>query len=597
MHPVSTRSKFLAINTHFKLLLSVLSLTFLVNCQNQTLSENSVSPYDFPYGYPGTDYPVAGGHKIYGHESGPNLGEPIFNGQVKRVAQHALFLIQTNRATEAIAYADEYQARQPGYMDHELHFMRAMAYSQLGQPDMALTSMRAAFDTREISPQRFIAGPRRMFTELYKHPDFQALLDNHKFDLVHGPMLGAMTDRSVSIWMRTVTETTVRVAVSVAEDMSDARIFGPVTSRSKDDYTVVVEITDLKPETHYYYNVLLGEEQHVVAESHQQFRTYPLQNQPASFHVVFGGCSGFVPFNERMWDTIRGYNPLAMLTLGDNVYIDDPESPDQQRLMYYQRQSRPEWRRLVGATPIYAIWDDHDFAKNDSWGGPEIDVPYWKPMVLDIFKQNWVNPSYGLPNRPGVWFDFHIADVHFILLDGRYYREHSNRFDDGGEPVENPSMLGPEQLAWLKSTLINSDATFKVLISSVPWNLDSKGGRGSFDTWNGYLQEHETILSWINEYSVNGVVLASSDRHRSDAWLIERDDSYNLYEFSSGQFTNQHTHNVLEGAIFGYNEKQSFGYLEFDTEAADPSVTYKIVNIDGQIMESLTVRLSQLMNP
>ena len=218
-------------------------------------------------------------------------------------------------------------------------------------------------------------------------------------------------------------------------------------------------------------------------------------------------------------------------------------------------------------------------------------------MVWEIFKQNWVNPGYGDGERPGVWFDFHIADVHFILLDGRYYREHNGRYDDGGEPVENPSMLGPHQLEWLRKTLAQSDATFKVLISPVSWHVDSKGGQGNLDTWSGYLEEREAIFSWIREQDVSGVVLLSSDRHRSDAWLTEREDSYDLYEFGSAHFTNQHTHRVMEGSLFGYNEKNSFGYLHFDTEAEDPEVTYKILSIDGQVQETLTVKLSQLNNP
>jgi alkaline phosphatase D len=580
----------------FLLFAGIFAMAQGVFAQSQPSSVIPVSPYDFPFGYPGQGYPVAGAHNIY-VVGGPDLGSPVFNGQVKRVAQHALFLIQTGRAEEALEYADEYQSRLPGYMDHELHFMRAMAYSQLGRSEKALASMQSALDTYEISPQRFIAGPRRMLSQLHRHPDFIALLEKHKNDLVHGPMLGAMTESSARIWVRTVTETPVRVAVSTSPDMSNSRIYGPVMSQSEDDYTAEVQINDLKPNTQYYYHVLLGRERHVVQKKHQKFRTYPMKNEPASFEIVFGGCSGFVPFNERMWDTVRRFNPLAMLTLGDNVYIDDPESPDQQRLMYYQRQSRPEWRRLVGSTPVYAIWDDHDFGKNDSWGGPEIDTPYWKPMVLEIFKQNWVNPSYGLSERPGVWFDFQIADVHFIMLDGRYYREHSNRFDDGGEPVENPSMLGPHQLEWLKETLTQSDATFKMLVSPVPWHLEAKGGRGGLDAWSGFRKERETIFSWIRDYDISGVVLLSSDRHRSDAWLTERENSYDLYEFASGQFTNQHTTRLIEGALFGYNEKQSFGYLQFDTEAQDPTVTYRIVNIDGLIQETLTVRLSQLSNP
>ena len=48
------------------------------------------------------------------------------------------------------------------------------------------------------------------------------------------------------------------------------------------------------------------------------------------------------------------------------------------------------------------------------------------------------------------------------------------------------------------------------------------------------------------------------------------------------------------GAIFSYNEPQSFGLVTFDTTLDDPQVTYEIVNIDGEKPHSLTVKRSEL---
>ena len=65
------------------------------------------------------------------------------------------------------------------------------------------------------------------------------------------------------------------------------------------------------------------------------------------FTIAFGGGSGYVPENERVWNTIGALEPRAVLLLGDNVYIDDPETPEMQRFHYYRRQSQPEWMRLA----------------------------------------------------------------------------------------------------------------------------------------------------------------------------------------------------------------------------------------------------------
>ncbi len=563
-----------------------------------------VSPYDFPYGYPFPDYPLAGAsHPSIANDYMDSEPSPP-NHFPKRVAQYPLRLIQTDRIEEAIEYTYRFLEEYPRLIDEEIYFMRAMAQAQDGKIDEAANSLKLAIDQAGLPPQRFLAGPRRMFAPMHNHPVFVNLWEQHKYDLVHGPMLGAMTDNSVRVWVRTVIETPVRIAVSTSPDMKDPMITQAVTSKASDDYTAVVPVKNLQPDTRYYYSVILGKmDKHAKSEgreirkSHQTFRTSPGPDESTRFQVVFGGCAGYVPYNERVWDLVRRFEPRAFLTLGDNVYIDDPESPDQQRLMYYQRHSRPEFRRLAGSTPVYAIWDDHDFGMNDSEGGPEIDIPYWKPMVLEIFKENYVNPSYGADDRPGVWFDFEIADVHFIMLDGRYYREYGGRWSEDRERIENASMLGPVQKQWLKQTLRDSDATFKVVASPVPWKYDAKGtGRGRLDGWYGYADERDEIFSWITEHQIEGVVLLSGDRHRSDAWLIEREDSYDFFEFSSAQFTNEHTHSLIDGSLIGYNDKNSFGLLTFNTDADDPEVIYQIVDIDGYIQDTLKVKLSRLSN-
>ncbi|NNC90018.1 MAG: alkaline phosphatase family protein [Akkermansiaceae bacterium] len=304
------------------------------------------------------------------------------------------------------------------------------------------------------------------------------------------------------------------------------------------------------------------------------------------FTIAFGGGAGYVVENERMWDTIRAIDPRALLLLGDNVYIDDPETPAMQRFHYYRRQSQPEWGQLARRVPIYAIWDDHDFTTNDGWGGPEIDKPAWKREVWKIFRENWDNPSYGGGEaHPGCWFDFTIGKVHFIMLDGRYYRE-SPKGDD-------PSMLGPVQMEWLRKAL-RQPATFTVICSNVP--MAPKVKPGSKDTWDGYDGERRRLYQFIADEKIPGVIVLSADRHRSDAYRIDTkiDGMYPLYEFSSSRLTNQHVHRIIKSSLFGYNEKQSFGRVDFDLQADDPTVKYTIINIDGEAVHTLEVKRSEI---
>ncbi len=304
------------------------------------------------------------------------------------------------------------------------------------------------------------------------------------------------------------------------------------------------------------------------------------------FTIAFGGGAGYVPPHERMWDTIGAIDPRALLLLGDNVYIDDPKTPEMQLFHYYRRQSQPEWAKLARKVPIYAIWDDHDFTTNDGWGGPAIEEPKWKRDVWNVFKDNWDNPYYGGGEKqPGCWFDFWIGKVHFVLIDGRYYRE--------SPKGKNPSMLGKAQMKWLKKTL-NEPAIFTIFCTNVP--VTPKVKPGSKDTWDGFDGERQKIFQFIAKEKIPGVVILSADRHRSDAYKIDTgiEGMYPLYECQSSRLTNQHVHGLIKHSLFGYNKKQSFGRVDFDLTAKDPTFKYTVISIDGEPVHSLELKRSEL---
>jgi hypothetical protein len=161
-------------------------------------------------------------------------------------------------------------------------------------------------------------------------------------------------------------------------------------------------------------------------------------------------------------------------------------------------------------------------------------------------------------------------------------------------------MLGARQKQWLKDRLKASKAVFKVIVSDVPV---SKGAKpGSKDAWDGFPDEREEMLSYIETEKIDGAFIVSSDRHRSDHWVIQRPQSkvageqnYPIQEFMSAMLTNIMSHDLIKGSEFGYNDKNSFGELVFDMESADPSVTYKIHSVDGEEVYAYTVKRSQMM--
>ncbi|MBL7176896.1 MAG: alkaline phosphatase family protein [Desulfobacteraceae bacterium] len=416
---------------------------------------------------------------------------------------------------------------------------------------------------------------------IVKEDRFKELIEKHKLTLFGGPMLGCITDTSARFWVRTPGSVKVLAIISKDGKSSKLRKTNTVQTRRDSDYVALLDIKNLAPNCFYQYDILVDGKS-VYKGNPPSFRTYPAKGQKVKFDVGFGGGARYRPEKEFMWDVIASHSPIAFLFLGDNVYIDQPNSRTKQRVHYYRRQLRPEYRRLTASTAIYAIYDDHDFGKNDCAGGLDPFKPRWKLPVWRVFKQNWNNPYYGGGEKqPGCWFDFSIGDVDFFMVDNRYYRS----FKDG-------TMLGPVQKKWLLSGLKASKATFKVIASGTLWTEHAdKGGR---DSWWGVREEREEIFSLIDNERIGGVILLSADRHRTDVYRIERPNGYDLYEFETSKLTNKHTHWTKEEALFSYNKGNFFGLLSFDLTKSDPEVTFQCITMDKKSVYKLTLKRSQL---
>ncbi len=458
--------------------------------------------------------------------------------------------------------------------DSETQYCFALAHSGRGDGERALEYARKAV-ALGLPVERLVAGPRSLNKSLLRSQGFGELAGQGGARLIHGPMLGELGTSSVKIWVRTGRECELKAVIEGVS--ADA-----VNVSAANDYTAVIELTRLEPDTFYHYQ-LFQDEQPVDVGHETSFRTMPLDGGQ-KIKIVFGGGACFNPKFERMWNTIASHKPDALFMLGDNVYIDRPDIREVGQYCYYRRQSRPEWRRLTATVPVYAIWDDHDFATNDSHGGAAVDIPPWKPRVWGTFIRQWPNPEYGGEDKqPGCYFNYGFGRrVEFFFLDTRYYREPAAK-----------EMLGPVQLAWLKAKLLGSVADFKVICSSVP--MTPNVNPDSLDTWDGYQEEREDIFSFITANRIGGVFVLAADRHRSDAWKNQRPGkAYPIYEFMSSRLTNIHAHRVMEGCLFGYNAKPSFGEVVFDFTRRDPAVKYTAYSIDNEDVGSVEVTLSQL---
>ena len=512
------------------------------------------------------------------------LGTPVFAQH--DIQRNAVQMIAEGKYEAAAKLLKKTDAKKPDSGDAETLFVEMLSLLHQDNPKAALKRAKAAVEAG-LPFERMLAGPPSLMPKLYELAEFQEWgKEGGKWgnqQIIAGPMLGNVTATSARIWVRLSGEAVVdlRFVENGSEDFLDDKIAPLIKPDQSNNFTGVFEVTGLKPDTKYNYSAKTAWFPPAFEHS---FMTPVKANAPAKFTVAFGGGAGFIPEWERMWDTIGAKNPAALLMLGDNVYIDQPAESLTNYYCYMRRQARPEWRKLIAKTAVYSIWDDHDFATNDCNPGPNIDEPKWKRPVCEIFKENWVNPSYGGGDEnPGCWYDFQIGDVHFIMLDGRFYRDRDGK-----------TMLGPVQKKWFLETLKKSTGTFKVIASPVPFTEKIKPG--SKDPWDGFPEEREEIFSFIDTENIEGVFLIAADRHRTDLRTTERPAGYKLYEFMSSRLTNRHTHPVVktDGLIWGYSKKCSFGLMKFDTTAEDPQVIFEGINIDGENVGEFVLKRSML---
>lgn len=235
---------------------------------------------------------------------------------------------------------------------------------------------------------------------------------------------------------------------------------------------------------------------------------------------------------------------------------------------------------------------------NDSEGGYGLDTKPYKMPNFRVFEQNWNNPFNGQqPETPGTFFNFKMGDVEIFMTDGRFYR-YGPKSSKKDKVKKSHTMLGEEQKKWLLESLKKSTAKFKVLASGTMWHADAD--KGGADSWAGprsaFQHERDEIFDFINKEKINGVILISGDRHRTDIWKTDRSKGYPLYEFLSAKVTNVHSHKARKEALWSYADAKDrfWGQLEFDTTQAEPIVTFKAINQNGSVLKSFPLKLSEL---
>ncbi|HEY0548622.1 MAG TPA: hypothetical protein VGF13_03415, partial [Verrucomicrobiae bacterium] len=180
-----------------------------------------------------------------------------------------------------------------------------------------------------------------------------------------GPICGAVTPDSA--WVKAKLgnyRSSARLAVSKSADLSEAKWFGPMTADTNRGAMVEFRATGLVPDTQYFY--ALEVDGTVRMERRGAFKTFPPADQPASFNFAFASCARTGSQNP-VFERIREVHPLFYMNVGDFHYLNITSNALVKfRMAYDKVLESPVQAALYRSVPFIYIWDDHDFAGNNS---------------------------------------------------------------------------------------------------------------------------------------------------------------------------------------------------------------------------------------
>lgn len=316
--------------------------------------------------------------------------------------------------------------------------------------------------------------------------------------------------------------------------------------------------------------------------------------------IAFGSCSSQDKPQPILKSVVKD-RPDLFIYLGDNIY-GDTEDMTVLSAKYQKLADIPEFQALRKSTPLLAVWDDHDYGRNDA--GKEYPK---KEESAQIFLDFWQVPADS-PRRQheGIYGVETFSDgqhtLQVILLDTRTFREpllendkkppHKN--DYRPDPSPEKTLLGAAQWKWLEEVL-REPADLRIVASSIQFGHEYNG----WESWTNLPAEQERFLQLIRDTEADGVLFLSGDVHWGEISI--REDLPGLYpiiDVTSSGLTN--TWPTLEDNKYRYRKAMrevNYGMIKVDWQKPDPVIELTIRDFKGRTEVKKVLKLSELSLP
>lgn len=425
-------------------------------------------------------------------------------------------------------------------------------------------------------------------------------------ELRAGPMAGASYMRGAKLWMQANGPGKATIEYWDTQTPKKIRKTPSIPLKPDEDFVAQFEIGALEPGRTYGYRVRIDGKEQKVAQS-LVFRTQTLwqwRTDAPDWKLAFGSCAytneavydrpgtpyGGPPEAMNIYDSIARQKPDMMLWGGDYLYHREVDWDSAWGLRYRWNRERsiPQIQNLLRTGHHFAIWDDHEYGPNDSTSSYVL-----KGESLKLFKRFFVNPTYGLPETPGIFGNFTFNDAELFLTDNRTYRDHDRLIAD------DKSMLGAAQLRWLKNALLASVSPVKLIVlGSQVTNMVN-----TYEGWEKFPKEREDFLKFLVDQKISGVMLLTGDRHFTEMLKTERPGAYPLYELTCSSLASGHPTGLSEekanpAVVPGtFILERNFCTIDFSGPFKERKLIVRSFSRDGDKLWEREIKLSELRVP
>lgn len=365
---------------------------------------------------------------------------------------------------------------------------------------------------------------------------------------------------SVILWTRLVAADGVGTApvpvgweVATDEGFDDVVAEGTAVADAALGHSVHVDADGLEPDTWYWYRFTVGDRTSPAGRA----RTTPESDQDSdALRFAFASCQNRQNGLWTAYEHMADEDIDLVFFLGDYIYEEGPNpgslqpytsaAPvdlDTYRARWAEYKGDPLLQAAHATCPWVVTWDDHEVANDYAELTGQDDDPDSEAAKQAFRKRRdaayqafYEHMPVRLEPPEGLWYRIYREIgwgtlARFYVLDGRQYR--SNQECDatavvaGAGPlcpeaeVEDRTMLGEEQEAWLGEALAGSEARWNVLaqqtvVAAVPF----ADGLVNLDQWDGYPAARERLLDQLE--GISNPVVITGDIHVGAVGTVER---------------------------------------------------------------------------